>query len=242
MLDKIVRHLRKRQLWRRAARELERVRTTEEFSALLARLNVRPPYVSAEPAEVAYKHRVAGCLLDGYGVEVRGRRVLDIGAGGGGFLDVARERGALACGVDHDPFVIAWLRLRGHLALRGNALRSLSFLQGQWFEVINCFGAIVVEYFDLAGRRALRRWLARVERLRAPGGTVLISPYWEVRGVPLVRKAPDPQHCTFTRELERAGYRLLPRLSPVHDEPMYPVTYGKLGGSAAILAAAGAGS
>lgn len=229
MLDKIRRHIAKRVLWHRHQRLLVRVRTRADYEALLKHHALRPPYVTDSADVSARKRQAAATVLDSYGIDVAGRRVLDIGPGYGDALDVCRERGAMTLGLDHDPFVVRWLQLRGHFAVRGNILSSALPLQGQLFDLITATGSLVVEYFSLVGMGRLRALLARLEQLRAPDGTILICPFFEVTGPQRRRKIADPLKCPFTDTMLGAGYQIMPRLPGVHDDNMYCITYGKLG-------------
>ncbi len=226
MWDKIVRHIRKRRLWVRHSAALARVTSVPEFRKLLAREGLQPAYVSDGEEVSRQKREQIARVLDAYAIDVAGRRVLDIGPGFGDFLDVVRERGGIPLGVDYDPFVVRWLQVRGHLALRGNILRGTRVLGGQLFELINSTGSLVVEYFSMVGLHALRRLLADLERHLAPGGVILICPYFE-RGADGQRRIADPLQCPFTDTMKAAGYDVMPRLPGVHDTPIYALTYGK---------------
>ena len=232
MLEKILRHVRKRWQWRRYARRLDRITSMSEYERFLRDTGWELTKVAGGGAQVSERRRrIAESILDSYGRDVDGWRVLDIVAGYGDFLDVARERGAITVGVDHDPFVVRWLQLRGHVAFRCNVLRTMSVLQAQPFEFIYLAGSIVVEYFLLAGLGQLRRFLRRLEEHRAAGGSVLICPYFEVSGSQRVRKIEDPLACSFTNTMRDQGYQVMERLPLLHESveyPEYPLTYGKL--------------
>lgn len=226
MIDKLVRYVRKRVQWARCARALRGVHTVTEFHRFLQRTRMLAPYVTDAPEVSQQKRAAIAATLIAYDVQVTGRRVLDIGPGYGDFLDVCRERGALTVGLDHDPLVVRWLQLRGHIALRGNVLHSLKPLHAQPFDLINSTGSIIVEYFSLVGLGRLRRLLVRLEEHLAPGGRILICPYFE-HGPGRVRKIRDPLNCPFTDTMRSAGYAVLPRIPGVHDDHMYTLTYGK---------------
>ncbi len=131
-------------------------------------------------------------------------------------------------GLDHDPFVVRWVQVRGHLACRGDILRASTPLQNQLFEAINCFGSVIVEYFALVGVGRLRRLLARIDHHLAPGGTILLCPFFEINQATGRRKIANPEKCFFTDVMLEAGYRVLDRLPGVHDSEMYTLTYAKL--------------
>jgi SAM-dependent methyltransferase len=95
-------------------------------------------------------------LLDRAGVGP-GTRLLDVGCGAGGALDLARDRGADATGLDHDP--------RGPGTVRGD-LASLPFRD-------DCFDVALAEcVLCLAD---LVRGLAEARRVLAPGGRLALS-------------------------------------------------------------------
>lgn len=226
MLDKIVRHLQKRRQWWLHARRLPDLRTLEEFRQYIEQGGYVPPYLVAGEDASQRKRLESEQLLDTCKLDVAGMRVLDIGPGNGDFLDVCRKRGALTVGVDFDPFVVRWLQLRGHLAMRCNILRTIQPLQNNLFELIHLRGSIVVEYFMLVGEGRLRKLLADLDRLLNPvKGCVLMCPCFEVTGPQRMRKIADPLASRFTQVVAEFGYSPLPPMSAANDDPMYPVTY-----------------
>lgn len=225
-IEKLARHVRKRWEWARSARRVAALRELDEFQAFA---DARQPGRFRVEARIDHiKRGIAEALLDGYGLDVAGRRVLDVGPGLGQFLDVARERGALTVGFDYDPYIVRWLQLRGHIAVHGNLLRSVAALQGQLFELVNLDGAMIADFFNLVGQGRLRSVLARLESLTAPGGTILIRPFFEVFGPQRTRRIADPQHCPFTETMLACGYRILPALADVHDSHGLPISYGRV--------------
>ncbi len=228
MLDKVIRHLRKRAQWSKHARKMHSLRTPEVFQKYFEDLELKPPYVLDGAKFADLKRGVAEDLLDRNELDVGGRRVLDLGPGCGDFLDVCRERGAMTVGFDFDPFIVRWMQLRGHIGVRGNLLRSLAGLHDQLFEVVNSNGSIVVEYFHLLGLGKLRGFLDTVEAHTALGGTIMITPQYEhVPNAPQrTRKISEPLNCPFAEVMQGAGYGTITD-SAANSDPCLAVTYVK---------------
>lgn len=227
MLEKVVNYIRKKRRWRRFAPRLHEFSTLDQFKAFLGHTGCAP-YLTVHWMNLSAHNRAeAEDVLARYALDVRGRRVLDIGAGYGDFLDVCRERGAVTVGTDYDPFVVRWLQLRGHLAFLCNILRSFGPLDGNSFDIVHLKESIVVEYFHLLGMNRLHGFLANVDRLCAPGARVIIRPYFEISGPDRRRKVEDPLNCPFTHTMLAAGYKIMDPLPGREDDPVCPVTYGK---------------
>jgi ubiquinone/menaquinone biosynthesis C-methylase UbiE/uncharacterized protein YbaR (Trm112 family) len=83
----------------------------EDFAGLLRAYWARTPEV---PASLARRYQAAAldgrrraeALLDALGLDVAGRRVLDVGTGTGGLLEAAARRGGIPAGVD---IALRWL-------------------------------------------------------------------------------------------------------------------------------------
>ncbi len=100
-------------------------------------------------------------------------RVLDVGCGGGVFLDMALTRGCLAAGLDHSPDMVAETRRRnadavanGRLEVLQGDAAALPFPAGAFTRVF-CLHA----FFFFPQPRAAIEEMARVV---APGGLVAI--------------------------------------------------------------------
>jgi SAM-dependent methyltransferase len=98
------------------------------------------------------------------------RPVLDLGCGRGTFLEMLREHGVDACGIDSDPRAVAIARSRGLDVREGDLLDGLR----AWPDA--SLGAIVslqvIEHLPLAAVQEVLR-VAR-EKLR-PGGTLVLE-------------------------------------------------------------------
>jgi SAM-dependent methyltransferase len=99
-------------------------------------------------------------------VDLRGRRVLDVGCGTGGVLSSLAGR-AIAVGVDRSPTALAYCRRRGIVHLACADGDRLPFAPAS-FDAITMLD--VLEHF--ADEAAL---LASVRALLRPGGTLLVS-------------------------------------------------------------------
>ncbi len=228
MIDKALRYLKKQAQWRRYAKRLREFTNIEDYQRFLEATEYAP--LLAMWRSLLQRHQTeAELVLDTYRIETNGKRVLDVGAGSGGFLDAAGQRGAVTVGLDYNPLVVRWLQLRGHLAFAANILRKNWSVGGNMFDLVHLKGSIVVEYFDLVGYGRLGRFLANLENCAAPGGRILLCPYFELAGSSQDRvlRTADPLNCRFTSAMRGAGYEIMERIPLRNDETPYPLTYGK---------------
>ena len=96
--------------------------------------------------------------------------VLDIGCGRGEFLELLRERGIAARGIDTNPEMVARCVERGLSATRADALKHLTGLPERALGGI--FSAQVVEHLEAAYLVRLTREMHRVLR---PGGRAVVE-------------------------------------------------------------------
>ena len=96
--------------------------------------------------------------------------VLDIGCGRGEFLELLRERGIAARGVDTNPEMVARCVERGLSATRADALRHLTGLPED--AVGGIFSAQVVEHLEAA---YLVRLTQEMHRVLRPGGRAVVE-------------------------------------------------------------------
>jgi SAM-dependent methyltransferase len=108
-------------------------------------------------------------------------RLLDVGAGGGAFVSLAREAGWDAVGVDVDPAVVAYARAGG-LDVRVGELPALE-LPGKSFDVVTLCNVL-----DFMPRPVTM--LRECARLLVPGGRILVrtpNASWQLFGARLTR-------------------------------------------------------
>jgi SAM-dependent methyltransferase len=110
-------------------------------------------------------HEATAALLDRAGVDGE-TRVLDVGCGSGDGLELARDRGAKAIGLDRNP--------NGRDAVRGD-MTSLPFRDAS-------FDVVLAECV-LCLSDDLRRTLTEIDRLLKPGGRLALSDV-TVQGTP----------------------------------------------------------
>ena len=96
--------------------------------------------------------------------------VLDIGCGRGEFLELLRERGIAARGIDTNPEMVARCVERGLSATRADALGHLAGLPEQ--AVGGIFSAQVVEHLEAA---YLVRLTQEMHRVLRPGGRAVVE-------------------------------------------------------------------
>lgn len=97
------------------------------------------------------------------------RKVLDLGCGGGGSLEILRERGVEAVGVEMDPARAAEVRELGLPVIEGDLLQVLELEPaGTWDGILVSH---VVEHMQPGDLRAL---MARARRALAPEGKLLL--------------------------------------------------------------------
>lgn len=226
MIDKVVRYLKKRMLWHRYAKEYPHIKRISEFEKFTESIESYKQLANWEQISPKNREEVQ-IFIDKYGLNVRGKRVLDLGPGYGDFLDVAQEKGAITVGMDYNPIVVRWLQLKGHLAFQGNMLSSDWRLSHNLFDIIHLKGSIVAEYFKIRGFSKLSGLLKTIESHTADGGQIYICPFFELRHGQPVRKISDPRKCRFTDTMLSAGYEILEDLPIRSSEALYPVTFGK---------------
>src|SRR5262245_1235823 len=220
---------RRRWEWRRAAPTLDRMGSMDELRRYLAWFRPEPfmtyQQERAEPSRAACEKMFARC-----GVSLAARRVLDIGPGLGEGVDLAHEQGALRVEfIEIDPYFFTLNRLKGATGYRFNHNLFLAHLADRQFDVIVARGSLVVDYFAEAGalgRWCLRRWLATVDTITAPGGVVLIVPFWSYEWVDDHLESKAAASNPVVLEFRRAGYKALD--NPDEALPFaYPVVFEK---------------
>jgi hypothetical protein len=173
-------------------------------------------------------------LTEAHGVDLKTVRFMDIGPGYGDTLDICVEQGAPPPAfVEHDPYFYAFNRLKGYEGYKLNFMTQLRRLRPASFDFILAKGAFATNvYIDGSPLRRLTRQTAPlprtlddIERLAAPGGLIVIAPWWLNDGER--RKVKDVQGSSFTRAMLDHGYGIAPWLDGHNDQLCYPLTYVK---------------
>ena len=234
MLNDYFQSARKRWTWFRYSGEMERSASIAEFRRVVdaAGDSTFQRYEQWDPVS----RRDFSAVLDALGIDLCGKRFLDIGPGYGSALDVARERkAARADFVDYDPFVCTFNKLKGHSGHRLDVRRNLSLLYPQKFDFIWLKATFSADRFldrDSKGWLAifstyppLEKVLLEVDALLAPGATVVFCPHWQSENEH--RKVEQVRATTVATSLTRHGYRELPWIEHHTMEPLYPITFAK---------------
>lgn len=140
-----------------------------------------------------------------------GARVLDIGCGGGVFLDALRASGRQGVGVDGSEEELAAARARGLDVARADALDYLDGAPSESFGGVFC--AHLIEHLP---PEVATRLVAGIHRVLAPGGrVVLITPeirdleVWTERfWLDLTHVRPYPERL-LVGMLEALGFRVI---------------------------------
>lgn len=119
--------------------------------------------------------------------------VLEIGPGGGEFLDVLRQSGVRAVGVDNDAGMVEIARSRGHDVVLADGAAYLDDLEEDSFGGVFC--AHLLEHLDVADAAKLVERVARV--LRAGGVFVAVVPNAASYSVLTRDFWRDPTHVRF---------------------------------------------
>ena len=133
--------------------------------------------VAEDPAPYTYEDVFRGdegtirARQEGYPGELAGAaRVIDLGCGRGEFLDLLRERGIAATGVELSEEMVAHCREKGHEVERADAIE---YLRGQPpHSIPAAFAAQVVEHLPA---EALRELLEQLVSKLEPGGTAILE-------------------------------------------------------------------
>lgn len=102
------------------------------------------------------------------GVELRGRRLLEIGFGEGRFLGWARDRGAIIEGIERDASALAAASKEGITLIDGDPGQHSKTMRGR-YAVIAAFD--VFEHLTLT---QIEDYLAAAAQLLEPGGTLIL--------------------------------------------------------------------
>lgn len=215
--------------WALQRRRLDRLRTRAEFERFVQR--ERPEVFldyRARAGDISTQFdRTAAAL----GLELAGRRVLDIGPGYGEVIDAALGAGAAAIDfIELDPVFFTWNRLKGATGHGFNFVTSLDrHLHGSRFDVVWARGCHVADQLA-AAPRLLERWLHAVDGLSGDDARVVVIPFFESHWVgehnrlePLLNVDANP----FTDTMRAAGFKLLDSPSDLLGAAAYPVVFDR---------------
>jgi 2-polyprenyl-3-methyl-5-hydroxy-6-metoxy-1,4-benzoquinol methylase len=215
-------------------------------AALAARWDSLAPQWADDPRHFNPKHHIALPTFRSLWGDLRDRRVLDAGCGGGWLARVVAAEGGRVSAVDFSPALIASAREldRGAgAAYHVASLSDLSLFGDGEFDLVVSHCCLQ----DVSDHRAALRELARV--LQAGGQLVLsvvhpwtwqFDAHWGPRapGEPFVGYIDDAQYLrerfsghtmfhrpmsAYSRAITEAGFRLLGLLEPYAGEDMEPV-------------------
>ncbi|MGD8452905.1 MAG: methyltransferase domain-containing protein [Phycisphaerae bacterium] len=226
VLALVKRQFEKRAEWRRYTQDLRGMHTTKEFLQYIRqRDHKRFPLDRKE--DVARRRREMEIVLDTLEIDLTGKAALDIGPGYGDSLDVFHARGARDVAfIDYDPVYFTFNQLKGFATgYQANHLRKLGMFKAGRFDFVWSKAATRDDLFlgPLGWLFPLSRWLRKVRRLLAPGGTALICPYWSTVGGR--RQIEDVASSVVTKTMLECGFTMLPFLEGHNYEPTVPVSY-----------------
>ena len=233
MLIKLLsRQVQKRKEWLLHQRALSQVTAPEGFREYV---NQRKPvdFLHYEGLS-AEKRTDFESVVEVLGLELEGKSVLDIGPAYGDMLDISHERGAKDCHfIEYDPIFFTHNRFKGFTTgfhINHLRKRKLRAVESGRYDLIWAKGSIAADFFLKYGWMVLSidAWLEQIERVTAPGGRILICPYWTI--VDGVRLIKDVRGSEFTAAFLRRGYSILDPIPHHNSEDFLPITFSKVMG------------
>ncbi len=207
----------------------------EEFRSFISKVEnpMFREYERMHAEKVAEMHTMARELK----LNLKGANVLDIGPAYGSTLDACRDLGADSLDfIERHPVLFTYNRLKGYgCAYRLDVRKGMKALPARRYDLIWFKGTLSADRFVWRDRLKimhplhryppLGRFLNEVERLAAPGGTIVFCPHWFGSGGR--REIPEVLDTSVTHTLLDRGYRILPFIAGHNSEPHYPVTFLK---------------
>ncbi len=160
--------------------------------------------------------------------EVRGKRVLDVGCGTGGFLKLAADAGAIVHGVEVAPDHVAFARERYGLSISSGTFEEFLATNDQPFDIVTLFHAL--EHLSsptatLRGVRSILRddgllCLQVPNVLHSFAGLAQSDMYMVLRGAHLYNFTPR----SLRNVLAKAGFQIR-ALQPVETRYLFAIAY-----------------
>jgi hypothetical protein len=219
--------------WAKYRNTLDTITTMDQFNALMAVLNEQT-FRRYEHYEKVVDRQEPGVLLNRFGLDLRGRTMLDVGPGFGSTIDSAKAQGAICEYVEYNPFFHAFNRLKGFAGYRLDARHQLHMLPRRKYDIVWVKQTFVGDRFlypDLMQRMwrypKIDRLLDQLEDLATDQGLVAFCPHWQFDSKTMVRKIEDVWNTPIAHSLRRREYEVVPSISGHNVEPFSPVTFVK---------------
>lgn len=177
-------------------------------------------------------------LFDYLKLDLSNKDALELGPGWGAFLQVARDSGARIIDfIDYNPYVYTYNRLNEFHGIINDYYKNNAFKAvNSKYDLIVSRGSISVDRFErqFNGSRfrliSFPKWLKRLEDLCNLGGTIIISPTYDIgddKENPYLCHREKTINTKFYSHMWSAGYDLLPYVENWTDEKFFPFTFIK---------------
>jgi len=170
-------------------------------------------------------------FVDEIGINLEGKRVLEIGPGYEDVLDICRERGAKTIDfIDYDPFFFTYNSLKGFRGYHIDHRVSLMRLKGKIYDFIWIKGSVAGDYFVIPGKLGLRwfsSWLAKLDSLSSSDHQIVITPHWALNSGRQEIICSNVVDSPFSKVMLRSNYKLLKKIEYLNDSIQYPITFLK---------------
>jgi len=228
MIKMALRQTRRWVKWFKQNRALDTISTMEEFQKYIEL--TQPDFFSYHESNSLQRRRSFQAVVEKLRLPIRDKTVLDIGPGHGEMLDICHELGAKNIHfVEWYPLFYAYNRLKGFT--KGyciNHLWRLRILESSKYDLIWARGSFQMDpVLNNPLLFSIEDWINQVERIAAPGGWILICPYFCADDL---KRRIDAYHNRFTETMLQRGFTILDKIEDHNTEPYYPVTFFKIAG------------